>query len=146
MNYTIKVEGQEIAVPENIGENDELLTRALAPVYPGIANAQIKRILDKEDDQHTIVEVIKRAGTKGNSSPLSRLTACGGGMNPAIAFYMTHEALTLMGKSPDEIDEFQEQITAACEQGQMQGNMVGAALGRLQTASPIPDCLVPVGF
>lgn len=146
MKYTIKVEGQKLSVPEEIGANDELLTRALAPVYPGVANARIKRILDKDDDQHTLVEVIKQAGTKGYLSPLAQLTARQGGINPAIEFYMTFPTLTLVGKSPAEIESFQSQIETVCEEGEIQGKMIAAALGRLQDASPIPDMRVPVGF
>ncbi|MDX9863214.1 MAG: hypothetical protein RBT34_00260 [Anaerolineaceae bacterium] len=145
MKYTIQVDGQELSVPENIGESDELLTRALAPVYPAIANAQITRVVDKNDDQHTIVKIVKRAGTKG-VVPLNLLAAHPGSMNPAIEFYINKPGLSMVGKSPDEIEYLHAEIEEICEAGDKQGDMLDASLGRLHSASPVPGDVVPVGF
>jgi hypothetical protein len=146
MKYTIQVDGQELSVPENIGEDDDLLTRALAPVYPAIANAQIKRTIAQDDDQHTIVQIIKRAGTKGNSTPLEQLAAHPGSMNPAIQFYIDRPDFRMTRKTPGEIEDMQAKIEEVCEEGDIQGKLMAAALGRLRNATPIPGDVVPVGF
>jgi hypothetical protein len=148
MEYTIKLEGQDIAVPEEIGASDELLTRALAPVFPGVANAQIKRILDPENDQHTIVEVIKRAGTKGNDCiALQHLIQCKGGMNPAIQYYMEHqENVGLAWLTPSELEATEIEISHAVEEGKAQGELIQSAHGRLVTSQPQRSPFVPEGF
>lgn len=148
MKYTIQVDGQELSVPENIGEDDDLLTRALAPVYPAIANAQIKRTIAQDDDQHTIVQIIKRAGTKGNSTPLDQLAIHPGSMNPAIQFYIEKPDFInqMSEKTPGKIENMQAKIEAVCEEGDRQGKLLAAALGRLRNATPIPGDVVPVGF
>lgn len=61
--YIVKVEGQEIAVPEEIGTlEDADLKRALTPMFPGASNSKIER--DEKDGTVTIT-VIKLAGAKG---------------------------------------------------------------------------------
>jgi hypothetical protein len=62
--YVIKVEGQEITVPEDVGAlEDADLKRALTPMFPGAANSKIERT--EKDDMVTIT-VIKLAGSKGS--------------------------------------------------------------------------------
>lgn len=148
MEYTIKLEGQDIAVPEEIGASDELLTRALAPVFPGVANAQIKRVLDPENDQHTLVEVIKRAGTKGNDCvALQRLIQCTGGMNPAVKYYMEHpENVNSAWLTPSELEAMEAEIIHVVEEGKVQGELVQSAHGRLVEAHPQRSPFVPEGF
>ncbi len=62
--YMLKVEGQEIAVPEQVGAlEDADLKRALTPMFPGAANSKIERA---EKDGTVTITVIKLAGSKGN--------------------------------------------------------------------------------
>jgi len=64
---TVKIEGQEIKLAAAIANNDDLLRRVLAPVYPGAANSTITRSADGKT-----VDVIKKAGTKGEvPAPIS---------------------------------------------------------------------------
>lgn len=63
MNYKIKIEGQEINMPEEIAGNDDVLKSALSPYFPGAANAKYMR--SKEKDGVITVTVVKQAGTKG---------------------------------------------------------------------------------
>jgi len=63
MNYKIKIEGQEIEMPEEIAGDDAALKSALAPFFPGAANAKFMR--SEEKDGVIIVTVVKQAGTKG---------------------------------------------------------------------------------
>jgi len=60
---TVKIEGQEIKLAAAIANNDDLLRRVLAPVYPGAANSTITRSADGKT-----VDVIKKAGTKGGGA------------------------------------------------------------------------------
>ena len=62
MNYLIKIEGQEIPVPEEIGKSDESVKQVLTPYYPQAANSLITRV---EKDDLVTITVVKQAGTKG---------------------------------------------------------------------------------
>lgn len=59
----IKIEGQELEMPENIARDDAALKDALAPYFPGAANAKFMR--SEEKDGVITVTVVKQAGTKG---------------------------------------------------------------------------------
>lgn len=61
---TIKLEGQEIQLPDAIAQNDEQLKLALTPFYPEMANADIRRETNPKTGQLT-VSLVKRAGPKG---------------------------------------------------------------------------------
>ena len=61
---TIKLEGQEIQLPDAIAQNDEQLKQALTPFYPEMANADIRRETNSKTGQLT-VSLVKRAGPKG---------------------------------------------------------------------------------
>lgn len=63
MNYKIKIEGQEIDMPEEIAGDDDALKSALSPYFPGAANAKFIRSEPKDDV--ITVTVVKQAGTKG---------------------------------------------------------------------------------
>lgn len=66
MKYMIKIEGQEIEMPEEIAGDDSSLKSALAPYFPGAANAKFMRSEPKDDV--ITVTVVKQAGTKGADS------------------------------------------------------------------------------
>lgn len=55
-------DGQEIPMSDEIAKSDELLKRALAPFYPEVANALIKR---ETVEGQLIVSLVKQAGSKG---------------------------------------------------------------------------------
>jgi hypothetical protein len=65
----VLIEGQTILLPKSIAASDETLKRALAPFYPGVSNATIQR-----DEKTGKIEIIKRAGTKGNSLSHRKVT------------------------------------------------------------------------
>ena len=60
----IHLEGQAIDLPDNIAANDDLIRRALAPFYPAVAHAQIKRA---EKDGVPTITVVKRAEPNGRA-------------------------------------------------------------------------------
>ncbi len=60
----IHLEGQAIELPDNIAASDDLIRRALAPFYPAVVNAQIKR---EQKDGAAVITVIKRAEPNGQA-------------------------------------------------------------------------------
>jgi hypothetical protein len=58
----IILDGQTIELPDDVAKDDNLIRRALAPFYPAVANAQIRR---EEKDGQTQITVIKRAEPLG---------------------------------------------------------------------------------
>ena len=64
MNETVNVnlDGQTIQLPAEIAASDDLIRKALAPFYPNVASAEIRR---ETKDGVTVISIIKRAGPKG---------------------------------------------------------------------------------
>jgi hypothetical protein len=61
--YFIKIEGQSIPVPTEVGSSDEHIKSTLSQHYEGITNALIRRKTQPNGDIHA--EVCKQAGPKG---------------------------------------------------------------------------------
>lgn len=139
--YVIHIEGQQIPVDAAIGASDDLVRKALAPVYPQAANAAITRV---EKDDTVTIQVVKRAGTKGGD-PAEYLEACAGGMNPAVALMQelrkTDEALQL-----GRLLALDQQIERAIREGREQAAKLEAAAKRLDAARPAAAPEVPWGF
>jgi hypothetical protein len=62
--YSIKIEGQTIPVPPEIGSSDEQIRSTLSQYFEGIKNSKIERTVQPNGD--VLVNVCKLAGTKGN--------------------------------------------------------------------------------
>lgn len=62
-NYFIKIEGQRIPVPSDIGSNDEQIRNTFSLHFEGIREAKIERKPESNGD--IVVEVCKLAGPKG---------------------------------------------------------------------------------
>lgn len=58
----LEIEGQVVPISLEIAQDDDLLRRALASIYPAYANAKFER---QEDGDTLKVKVIKQYGTKG---------------------------------------------------------------------------------
>jgi hypothetical protein len=135
MNYIVVIEGQNIPLPEEIAVDDAKVRQALAPFFPDAANAMITRTKGK-DEETTLVNVVKKAGSKGagtRASPYEHLRACKGGMNPALAMYQRLQA------EEGELDaerliEIRQAIEQAVKDGEEQLGMVQTAAKRLQAA------------
>ena len=63
VNYNIKIEGQTIPVPAEIGSNDDQIRATLSLYFEGIKNSRIERTVQANGD--ILVDVCKLAGTKG---------------------------------------------------------------------------------
>lgn len=140
--YIVKIEEQIIPVPPEIGQDDDKVRQALAPFYPGAAEAMITRT---EKDDEITVNVVKRAGSKG-SHPLAHLKECPGGQNPAIDLYQATQKHSHEAIDPAELLILDALIEAAIEAGQAQAGAVERAKKRLLASQPQPAPLVPLGF
>ena len=152
--YKIKVEGQEIDIPAEVGIlEDPDLKRALTPMFPGAANSRIERA---EKDDVVTITVIKMAGSKGggrrssNSKKgggLAALLSCKSRRNPAVELYIRMHATDVNELDPSRLIALSDGIDKALEAGMKQHQHVGAAMGRLVRASPKEGVdFVPIGF
>lgn len=147
--YNISIEGQTIAVPEEIGSDDEKVRAVLAPYFPGAANSLISRT---EKDETVTVSVVKKAGSKGvswnsNEAGIGYLSTCPSRQNPAIELYHEIEkAGGIESMDPDELLAFDARIAQAIKDGEAQAEMVKHAQARLDAAVPQPSQAVVTGF
>ena len=63
MNYHIRIEGQTIPVPPEIGSSDDQIRETFSLYFEGIKNSKIERTVQANGD--VLVDVCKLAGTKG---------------------------------------------------------------------------------
>jgi len=137
---TIKIEGQEIPLADDIANDDEKLRRVLAPFYPETANASFGR---ETKDGNLVVTVTKRAGRLG-LNPLAALLDAPRSLNPAVALYQRiNDAGNL---TPEMIAALGEEIEIACEAGSEEIGAVDKAKERLIKARPHASIGVPMGF
>lgn len=146
----IKLEGQEIPIDDAIALDDTMLRNALTPFYPDAAHAEIAR---ETKDGHTIVRMVKRAGTKGinretgTASVLNQLIQAETGLNPALELCWQLKSLEIRGKLDLEaLVSLQDNIRTATSQGETEVKQVEIALRLLLAAPPIPSKIVLPGF
>jgi len=144
MNYQIVIEGQTIPIPEEIGEDDEMVRKTLAPFYPDAANAMITRVTKGE---MITINVVKRAGTKGNYRlALEKLEECAGGENPAIALYRQFQLDVWEELGPEELLALDGQIEQVLAEGEKQAKAIKHARERLAETRPVAAAVVVTGF
>lgn len=149
--YMIKVEGQEIAVPAEVGAlEDAELKRALTPMFPGAANSKIERA---EKDGTVTITVIKLAGAKGNrrrhrtGGGFAALLACRNRRNPTMAFYLRMHDLDAKQLDPLQLIGLSSDIDRVLEAGQRQLEQVIAAHARFCRTTPQEGTdFIPLGF
>jgi hypothetical protein len=59
-DWTVKIDQQELTLPDDVCSSDKKLRDALVQFYPGAANSDVKR-----DEKARTITVTKRAGSKG---------------------------------------------------------------------------------
>lgn len=59
-DWTVKIDQQELTLPDDVCTTDKKLRDALVQFYPGAANSDVKR-----DEKSRTITVTKRAGSKG---------------------------------------------------------------------------------
>ncbi len=140
------LDGQTIAVPDDAAQTDADLIRALTPLYPDVANAEIAR---KDENGETVITVVKRPGTKGASNRamvLQALLDAPSAVNPAISLCLALRRNHIEDASPDELLALREQIEDALDVGEAQIDAVRNSLKLLMSAAPVPSQHVPTGF
>jgi hypothetical protein len=146
------LEGQTIQMPDEVAQTDEGLIRALTPLYPDVANAEIAR---KMEGGETVITVVKRPGPKGmdtNRLPgaqavvTAALLAASDEPNPAVQLCLELRGLDLATASPEELLALRGRIDLATEQGEAAIESVRRTLKALHKAVPVPARHVPVGF
>lgn len=132
---TLKIEQQELELDDAIAANDELLRQGLAPFYPFINNALIERKTDK--DGQLVIEVVKRAGTKGaTSTSLSVLMDTPEAVNPAITLAWQLKQREAIGQIETvNLVQMYEQIDDAISKGREEERLVDAAWSFLSRAA-----------
>jgi hypothetical protein len=153
--YIIKIEGQEIPIPEDVGVlEDADLKRALTPMFPGAANSKIERA---EKDGTVTITVVKLAGAKGSGRKVKNskkgggfaaLLSCKSHRNPAIEFYLQlHGETAVDNLDPHQLISLSSDIDKVLNAGQQQLAQAVAAHARLCHATPQEGLdFVPVGF
>ncbi len=140
----LSLEGQTIDVPDEIAQSDDALIRALTPLYPDVANAEIAR---KDENGETIITVVKRPGAKGGCAQvLQSLLDASSEVNPALTLCMLLRQQHVEQATPDELLALRERIETAIEAGEQQIETVRTSLKLLMLATPVPALHVPVGF
>jgi hypothetical protein len=142
MSYVVTIEGQKIPLPDEIGSDDVKVRQALAPYFPDAATALITRT---EKAGEVVINVIKKAGTKGLLAGLQALQDGPGGKNPAVALYKAIKSRQ-EPLSPAELLELDSSIEQALEEGAKQNKAIGHAVRRLIMARPQPAPEVVQGF
>ena len=138
--YQIKCEGvAPFTIDPAIAANDDLLKTMIAVSMPEVGNATITR--HPEKDGVVLIEIVKRAGTKG-CGYLEYLAECPGGINPAKALYQEIQTLNLAALTPEETLTLDGRIEQTLQDAETIGKAMESAIGRLGQsrclASPLP--------
>ncbi len=152
----ITSDGVEFEIPDEIAEVDRLIREALAPYYADMANADIKRT-DKngraitDENGRTVIEVTKRAGTKGAKGNIfeviDALLAAPEEINPALVVHFELMEAEKKGKlSLRRYLGSQGDIRRAAAEGKEQLEANKNSLDLLRGAIPVPAETTPAGF
>lgn len=134
--------GQILPIEDRIARDDTLLRQALAVVYPGAANADIKR---EEKNGELTVSVIKRAGSKG--SPLAVLKTAPEEANPALLLAWELKKLERAGEFDLRVSvAVQGRVRRALSEGDIEKSKTDKIIRTLRLLSPCPARQVPIGF
>lgn len=143
IKYVVKMEGRNnIPVPTEIATDEQKLRRALSSVINGIADADIE--YGKEKDGVIEIEVVKKAGTKGNDDSsqtriLNSLLRSKEGRNPAIQAYLELTSLNAGSLDPAHMLDIGAQVNRAMQMGEEQETQMGKSLHMLIQARPAPS-------
>ncbi|MDK2741895.1 MAG: hypothetical protein NDI90_03195 [Nitrospira sp. BO4] len=139
----IQIEGQTLELPPNIAVSDDAIRRAIAPVFPQVANASFIRT--SGTDGTTIIKVTKQAGTKGYAAMLAHLTKSPNYVNPVFTLYqrLFHNTTTA---SPEEFFSLQRQLEPAIREGESEIRDTKHILDRLAETPGHASTRAPLGF
>ena len=141
----IQIEGQQIELPPDIAINDDAIRRALAPMFPAVANATLTRT--DGDNGTTRITINKQAGSKNSYAHiLHTLDQAPQHVNPIFSL---HQQLC---QHPDRIDSpetffaLHTNIDTVVEQGEHEITDTRAILSRLANTPGHPATRRPLAF
>lgn len=141
----IKIEGQTLELPPEIAVSDDAIRRAIAPVFPQVANAFFTRTEDSEG--HTVIKVTKQAGTKGSlQTVLAHLKDCPRHVNPVFPLYQRLHDDERTIPNAEEFFSILGQLDSAIENGTAEIRDTGRILHRLIAAPGHAGTYPPLGF
>jgi hypothetical protein len=149
--------GQQMQIDDAIASNDETLRQLLAVVFPSAGNADIKR--EQTPEGETKITIVKRAGTKGQSSPaepwqptnqsvLDFLAQAPESINPALELAWEYKQKTQAGQfnSLDVLVAAQQRLQHTYLLGKIEKARLDLTLAILKEATPSPSRYIPYGF
>jgi hypothetical protein len=141
----ILLEGQEITLTPEQAATDRTIADTLLPFYPDIANAEFKR---REKDGETLIEIVKRPGTKGNlTTPIQILKEAPEYINPLILLALQIKALEIQrALTVETLIPLQPRIQDAIQLGEKESSETMQVASVLKSASPIPAKTPILGF
>ncbi|PSB28528.1 hypothetical protein [Chlorogloea sp. CCALA 695] len=143
MPYKLFLEGQEIALSDEVAATDDTLRNAMMPFFPEVGTADIRR---EEKNGITEIRMVKRAGTKGNVVVQSLIDS-DGEVNPALYLSWQLKELERSGNlDMDRLISFQPQIAKAVDVGEDWENTVTDTLKALRKCQPIPSSVQVIGI
>jgi hypothetical protein len=142
----ISTDGTAFEVRDELARNDQELREALKPFYPEMANAEITRT---EKNGKLVVEMVKRAGTKGSRTDqvLAALCHLPEQLNPALV--MQHRLNQLEAQNRLDLQtllRLQPQIRRAVGHGSEDIRQQKKSLDLLKAGIPQPAKTIPRGF
>lgn len=141
----IRFEGQEVALADDIAQDDVKLRAALVTAWPSISTAEISRT---REDGVLVVSCAKKAGSKGGEREVAtRLDSAPERINPALL--LATELRLFEARShltPAMLLRRAPQIRSAITHGEAQQKRVSDALERLRHLGGEPSRRVPPGF
>jgi hypothetical protein len=149
MANKIKIEGQTIngesvGITDEIANDDELLKAALAPAYPDVRSAEIKRE-GGTDGKELVVTVTKKAKVKG--ALIERLLAAPVSANPAVEMSNRLREMARAGElNQERLRKLLPEIEAAADTGERDLDAARVVASDLEDAGAIPSRHVPFGF
>jgi len=132
-------DNQELEYPDEIAKDDETLRNALAPYVPDIRNAELKR---STKEGVLTVQVVKKAGTKGNEA-LASLLSAPEHLNPAVVM---HQRLSEEKPPIAQLMLMKPEIDKSIKAARDEANEVARAGQCLSDCEPIASSAVPCGF
>lgn len=153
----VKIEGQDVPLPERIAADDTLLKKALRRYYHSISNATITR---KREGGVLIVTVVKRADYKGlggaaraarGLTPQERVVEAikraREHTNPALVLARDLQLKLARGRTTHTaLARRDAEIEAAIEAGAKEVESTRAALRRIKECRPVATAETPDGF
>lgn len=128
--WTVKIDGQELELPDDVCSTDKRLRDALVQFYPGAANSDVKR-----DEKARTITVTKRAGQKG---ACDRVAAA---LDRAPETFTPALVLDVLGAPRSKAA-----LEAAVRESFEDESAVTRIVAALDDAPPSPSLAVPEGF